>query len=161
MLCDYTDTNKLHLESNSIALFLIMFGEPPTSVKVSYCQVMLFEQRFKENCSFWVACCWSRRYYERLRPAWRILLTLFEYVLCQSTWSEPQAADVAVHAAWIWDSLSSLACQVDCNLFQHMHTRIWCTCSRCDAWMYTWVLANRCTNKFTLIWQKEGELLSS
>lgn len=33
------------------------------------------------------------------RSSRRFLLTLFEDVLCQSTWSEPQAVDVAVHAA--------------------------------------------------------------
>lgn len=42
---------------------------------------------------------------------------------CQSTWSEPQAEDMAAHAAWIWVSLSSLACQVDCSLLQHTRTR--------------------------------------
>lgn len=94
-----------------------------------------------------------------LRPSGRILLTLFEYVLCQSTWPELQAADVAAHAAWIRDSLSSLACQVDCSLFQHMHTRGVHTRSLHDAWMYTCVLANSCTNKtrlHTLQGQTEG-----
>lgn len=100
---------------------------------------------------------------QEARPSGKILLMLFEYVLCQSTWSEPQAVDVTAHAAWIRGSLSSLACQVDCSLFQridtnthmvHTHTR-----SLRDAWMYTCVLANRCTNttcSHTLQGQTEG-----
>lgn len=64
---------------------------------------------------------WLAKTSSSLRGSW---LVVFEDVWCQSTWLEPRAADVAVHAAWIQDSLSSPACQMDCSLLQktHRHT---------------------------------------
>lgn len=70
MHCNYISqklvSNELHLESNLITLCQIIFREPPLYLKVSHCQVMSLERSFKGKCSFWVVCCWSRWYYERL-----------------------------------------------------------------------------------------------
>lgn len=80
-------------------------------------------------------------------PSGKIPLMLFEYVLCQSTWSEPQAVDVTERAAGIQGLLSSSACQVDCSLLQHIDTHMVHTWLLHHAWTYTGVLTNRWTSR--------------